>query len=408
MASRSRERSFNLALGLRSCVAAAFAFGALQLFTATRLYAAGAALACLALLTLWDTARLRGSGGSAPHASAPDFLWLQQHDRAVGLLDSVTVAIVALGADGRVTFTNRAARLLARTEIATLGDIASLDQAAVRQILAMRPGGRDIVTLSDGRLMLVWAVGFSIPGKPPERLISLQSVAGELDAVQLRAWHDMARVLTHEIMNSLTPIASLSESTAKLMTGKKGVDPKIGRAVNAIARRSSHLIDFVQRYRQVAELPPPRLQALSASEFVAMIEPLILPVLQAHRIEFEIDIDPPDLTFHADPELMSQAILNLLLNAAEAVRGSDQPNIAFTIAQRGSEVVCAIADNGPGIAPELVEEIFVPFFTTKEAGSGVGLTLARQVALAHHGRLEVKDNPGAGAVFAMHLPAEAG
>jgi C4-dicarboxylate-specific signal transduction histidine kinase len=216
----------------------------------------------------------------------------------------------------------------------------------------------------------------------------------------------MARVLAHEIMNSLTPIASLAESAAALVESGGTPPCEVSRAVVAIARRSAHLIDFVERYREVADLPEPRLRPIAAAALVADIEAVLEQDLAARGIAFERLIEPPDLSFVGDPELLSQALLNLLRNAAEAVASVNAPAIALSCEASGSETVWAVVDNGAGIPPERLQEIFVPFFTTKPDGTGIGLTLARQISLAHGGRIEAVNTQQGGLAVRMIIPAQ--
>jgi nitrogen fixation/metabolism regulation signal transduction histidine kinase len=403
---KAPAHSFAFSLSMRIILAAVFAFLSIEVLANSPHYATALVLGVLALLTVWDTVR---SQSAAPSFAAADSAVqrdrAQQHDRAKALLDAVTVALIALTPEGGVSFVNRAARLLIGREVGRLADIEALGPVAAAQILALSVGARHILTLADGRPMLVWVVGFSIPGQPAQRLVSLQAVTGELDAVQVRAWQDMSRVLSHEIINSLTPIASLSESAANLLQGHGGADAEVLGAIQAIARRSSHLIDFVVRYRQVAELPAPRLRPIRASDLVATIEQLMQAEFSFRGIVYLSEILPSDLQLDADLELLSQAILNLLKNAAEAVAGKETATISLSCEEVGSEFICTVADNGPGVPVDQVQEIFLPFFTTKPGGSGIGLSLARQVALAHGGRIEAKENPGGGALFKMIIPA---
>jgi two-component system nitrogen regulation sensor histidine kinase NtrY len=406
MASSAPNRRFAPSVALRSLLAGCLAFAFLQVLAGTQYYATAAALASLALLAVWDGARLGGANSPPDSGRSPQRRrHLQEMERNAALLDAVTVALVATTDDGRIRFANKAARQLAGAVPGCLADIGALGPDTAGEILALPVGARRILTLADGRPALVWTVGLSAPGEPRQKLVSLQIVAGELDAVQLRAWQDMSRVLAHEIMNSLTPIASLSESAAALTASGDEPGGKVARAVGAIARRSLNLLDFVERYRDLADLPEPRLRPIKAGELVGEAEAVLQAQLAASGIAYQRTIEPPDLSFHGDPELLAQALINLLRNAAEAVAAVATPIIHLSCERSGAAIACSIADNGPGIPADRLQEIFVPFFTTKASGSGIGLTLARQIALAHGGRLEALNREDGGALFRLTIPA---
>jgi len=227
-------------------------------------------------------------------------------------------------------------------------------------------------------------------------------VAGDLDVVQMQAWADVTRVLAHEMMNSLTPIASLAESLERLLRDSVSTDS--ADALEAIQRRSRGLMSFVERYRKVAELPEPVVQRVSLDSLLAGIEALLRPGFTSRGIQYRRSLDPQVLELTADPQLLEQALINLLRNAADAAAAASPPSIELRGVRRGSTVEISVTDNGAGLDAAAREHLFVPFFTTKPGGSGVGLSLARHVALAHGGRLEVAPNAGIGATFVITLP----
>lgn len=376
-----------------------------RLLTDSGHLASASVLAATAALLLVDLARiaLPRSEDARPSPAIEEWARAQQLDQALALLDAVTVALFTLGPDGGIRFANRAARSL-------IGSIARLEDAlgrpAASEILALPVGGRRIVTLSDGRSVLIWVGAFSTPEGGPQRLVSLQVVAAELDAVQVGAWHAMTRVLAHEMMNALTPVASLAESLARMV----GSDTRreVGAAADTIARQSRHLIDFVERYRAIADLPAPALAPLDLTTFLADIEALGGADLRSRGIAFSVAPPPEAVPIEADAGLLRQALLNLLRNAGDAIAGAGGGAVRFACAADGAEVRFAVTDDGPGIPPERIEEIFVPFYTTREGGAGIGLALAREIALAHGGRLTVAPNGGRGMTFVLSIPTSQG
>jgi two-component system nitrogen regulation sensor histidine kinase NtrY len=376
-----------------------------RVLTETRHFASASVLAAAAALLLVDVVRvaLRSREGDRVSPAIEERARAQQLDRAMALLDAVTVALFALGPDGRIRFANRAARALAG-EVARLED--ALDRPAAAEILALPVGGRRIVSLSDGRSMLVWVGSVATPDGGPQRLVSMQAVLGELDAVQVGAWHAMTRVLAHEMMNALTPVASLAESLAR-MTGED-TRPAVSAAADTIARQSRHLIDFVERYRAIADLPAPAFAPLDLTTFLADIEALVDAQLRARGIGFSAVLPVAAVPLEADAGLLRQALLNLLRNAGEAVAGAGGGAVRFACAVNGGELRFEVHDDGPGVPPDRIEEIFVPFYTTKEGGAGIGLAMARQIALAHGGRLTAAPNGGRGMTFVLSIPAMQG
>jgi two-component system, NtrC family, nitrogen regulation sensor histidine kinase NtrY len=324
-------------------------------------------------------------------------------DHLEALLDNVTAALLVIDETGQVVSANRASRQNLGAAPGAIGAIPALSAAVAVRLRSLPPGAREIVRMADGRSMLAQGASFTAEGRALT-LISLQSLSGELDAVELKAWQDLVRVLAHEMMNSLTPILSLSESLAGRLRAK-GADPAaISADLEVIARRSAGLMHFVERYRRLTDLPAPEMTRIRATGIVASLDRLMAPGMTEAGVDYASSVSPKALALEADPELLEQALINLLKNAAEAVRGREKPAVRLGVRLEEGQVALIVEDNGPGVPAEDPEAVFVPFFTTKPGGSGVGLTLARQIALAHGGRLEHSPRKGGGAVFRLVLP----
>jgi nitrogen fixation/metabolism regulation signal transduction histidine kinase len=329
----------------------------------------------------------------------------QRTDYLEALADTVSAALLVVDDKGEVTAANRAARLGLRATAGPISTIASLTPETAQRLLDLPLGAREIVRLADQRAMLAQVSGFATPGGA-RRLIALQTLSGDLDAVEVKAWQDLVRVLAHEMMNSLTPICSLSESIALRLAGPHtaATQAEVIEAAEVIARRGHGLMHFVERYRRLTDAPAAAKTRTAAAEFAHGLDQLAAAMIGADEIAYSSSVQPSWLTVEADPDLLEQAAINLIKNAVDAVRGRPgaQVRLAFTLEEE--QVALTVADNGPGLPVADPEGVFVPFFTTKEGGSGIGLTLARQIALAHGGRLEHRPASPHGAVFQLILP----
>jgi two-component system nitrogen regulation sensor histidine kinase NtrY len=423
------------AIALRAVIVGALAYLAVQLFVSTHLYATAVFLCGLATLVAVDmrsviarVARaaerdlerltVEASDVPLPPAVRERLAFtadrtaavlnaaraerLRQLDFLQSLLDTVTAALFVVAPDGRVTLVNRAALSLAATAAADFAAIPCFGTTVAQRLLGLAPGAREVLTLADGQRVLASAVRFTAPGHDLHRLICLQRISGELDAVELKAWQDMANVLAHEMMNSLTPIASLSESLEQMLRPNE----EASGAVEVIKRRSRGLMDFVERYRAIAELPAPRPQRVRMARFLSDIDRLLTATFLEKGITCRASVEPDDTTVTADPQLLEQAVINLLRNAADSVRDSHPACIDVSCRTHEGLVSIEIADNGCGVPEANRDQVFVPFFTTKAGGSGIGLNLARQIALAHGGQLAFRTNEPRGSVFTLTLPAE--
>ena len=329
--------------------------------------------------------RLKGAFGQA-HAALTEAR-ARQHREAEQLRALVDTAAAALFLvdDADLVAANRAARRLS----------AEADLSARLQALA--PGERCVVALTGGQRALVTVARFSTGTET--RLIAVQAIESELDAAEIKGWQDLARILAHEMMNSLTPVASLAESLKPLVAGGS---QEITDAIEVIGSRSQHLMRFVERYRAAAELPVPVVAHVTVKNVFASVETLLRSDLAG--VHLTTQVFPADLALVCDRSLIEQALINLLRNAADAVAGHPDATIALTAHGDEEMVTLAVTDTGPGIASDLLDRVFVPFFTTKPGGSGIGLSLARQISVAHGGRAEARSDSD-GTRISLRLPA---
>lgn len=431
-----RASGFALGVGLRAVLIGALAFGAI--FAASHAaYATALVLSALALLTGADLARqaraadralaqfidgldAEGSEWPSPGLSGlPDLAAAMERaktrlirgraevransDYFQALADSVPAALMVIDPAGVMRPANQAAyRLFGEGDV-----LVALGPEATAILTRLAVGADEIVRTPDGRNLLAVCSGFSTPSRGPSRLMALQRLEGDLDAVQLKAWRDLVQVLSHELMNSLTPICSLAESSAALLRDPKADKGPVAEAVDVIARRSVGLMDFVERYRRIADLPPPIRAPIHAADLVAAADHLMGGLIRGKGVAYESRVEPASLMLDVDASLLEQAVINLLKNALDAVAGRAGAKIGLTVEDVEDAVILTVRDNGPGLSLQALETLFVPFFTTKSGGSGIGLSLARQIARAHDGRLEYAGNDE-GAVFRLVLPREAG
>lgn len=335
-----------------------------------------------------------------------------ERTRLTAVIAQAPVPLLIVEADGRVELLNRAARrLFAGAEPARRGELAALSPS-LDAMLDAPQGGRKLVPLAlpRGVERCLVTVSRSISGGRASALLSLQSIQGELEANEVRAWEELVRVLAHEIMNSLTPVASLAQ-TAQLMVSELD-DPQhraaaaseLSEAIDAIQRRSTGLIRFIDGYRRFAEPPTPIRRPTPVAEIFDRARRLASGLAEAAAVRLDSRVEPPGLVLDADPDLIDQALINLVRNAIEAAEGANDAAVTLTatLDERGHAML-EVADTGPGLPDELRERVFVPFFTTKAKGSGIGLSIVRQIMLAHGGTVEAlsRDTPPGGAVFRL-------
>ena len=320
----------------------------------------------------------------------------------------VGVALVGFRSDGTITLFNPAARrLLAVPAPRALATLADRAPEAARTLAAIRTGERALVRLDRGERTLelvAYGTRFSLEGET-HTLVSLQDIREELEARELEAWQQLTRVLTHEITNSVAPIASLAgTATGLLATGAPERLDDVREALATIERRSRGLVSFVEAYRTLAQLPAPTATVTPAAELLRGLATLMGTSARDRGVALDVTVDPERLELVADVEMIEQALVNLVLNAIEAAAGTPGARVELRAwAGPGGRAVIAVADNGPGIEPDVLERVFVPFFSTKAGGSGIGLSLAHRIARLHGGTLTVESEPDVRTAFTLRL-----
>jgi signal transduction histidine kinase len=323
------------------------------------------------------------------------------------IVDDAPSALLTLDQSGRVELLNKAARqLFARTPLNRVDDFDTLGpelSAAIR----LPPGSRKIT-----RLMLegvpqkaIFASAQVARLDEPVTVLSILPVQSELGALEVAAQADLVRVLTHEIMNSLTPVTSLAKTGADLVATAAKTDKSLGDAKTAtetVARRAEGILRFVESYREFAQAPDVHRRQFKAKAWAEEIMRLALANASERKIDARVEVEPKTMTLTADPELLAQALLNLIRNAMRATAERDPSTVVLDVAREpGGHFRIEVRDNGPGIPDDRREDIFLPFYTTHRGGSGVGLSFARQVALAHGGSICALDAPEGGANLRM-------
>lgn len=304
------------------------------------------------------------------------------------LLDDVPSPLVSIGADGRVLLINKAARRLLAPTVTRIEDLGQHGEGFRSDMAAMKPGERRATQLLVGGVPTAALLSMAEVRQAlgATRIVAIQPIQAELDRAELAAQTDLVRVLTHEIMNSMTPVTSLSATAAQLIArADTGDDPAIAdarAAIETVARRAEGVMHFVRTYRQLTR--PPDLHRRTVDVAALFGELRRLFESDWPQVELVVEITPPGLAIDADPDLLAQLLINLLRNAAAAVEGVAAPQVRLVAtAIKGGRTAIDVIDNGVGVPESARADIFLPFFTTKADGTGVGLSLARQIALAH-------------------------
>jgi len=324
------------------------------------------------------------------------------------IVDHTSTGLISFTTSGKVELFNEAAKKMFRINVLkNLEKLNRFKEGLSGVLQELKPGENQLINLivDDDLIQLSTRKAIFRTGTTDLHLVSFQNIKTELEQQEAESWTKLIRVLTHEIMNSMTPIITLVTTLSRTFLHRDSSEPKtIGeltqqnvdktiRSIEIIENRSRGIVHFVKNYRNIAILPKPEFQILNLREMLDRIIVLHEDLLKERKINVLLNC-PPSLHMQADGKLMDQVFINLFKNAMEALIGTPGALISITGQTSDNQTVIEFTDNGPGITDYAMQHLFVPFFTTKEGGSGIGLHLSRQLVRLHGGTLNVQSVPG--------------
>ena len=340
----------------------------------------------------------------------------EHYNYLLTVIQHISIGIIVFRHDGKIdVFNNSIKKMLRVNHLRNISELKAVKEDLPEILLRMKAGDRNLIKifLEDELIQVsVNATEFKMRGEEYV-LVSMQNIHSELEEKEIESWQRLIRVLTHEIMNSITPISSLASTVQEMMLDEGAENPKpkqlsqddwesIQSALFTIESRSKGLLNFVEIYRNLTRIPKPNFRYFAIKELFDKAADLLKPKLEKYNIQYVCKIFPEEMKLLADPDLIDQVLINILLNAIDAVKEARHPKISITASVNlNNRVIIDIADNGSGIKPDLMDKIFMPFFTSKTEGSGIGLSLSRQIMQMHKGGLSVKSKPDDGTVFTL-------
>jgi signal transduction histidine kinase len=300
-------------------------------------------------------------------------------------------------------------------QVPYLKTIQSLERRSEQlhqELMDIQPGEKKVVTLKGDKSsikVLLSATAFQTDSKK-YKLVAFQNINEALEETESKAWQKLLNVMTHEIMNSVAPISSLADTLKNRLKAavsdleKTGQIDDLELGIETIKRRSEGLLKFAETYRNLNKITRLTLEKIYVRDLFESLHNLMEPTLDKKNIELEIILKDPDLQIQADVNLLEQVLINLVVNAAEAVKDRQEPRILLSAyITPANKVMVKIADNGVGMPEELLEKIFIPFFSTRKSGSGIGLSLCKQIMLLHKGTVQVQSVEGEGTAFLLQF-----
>jgi two-component system nitrogen regulation sensor histidine kinase NtrY len=322
------------------------------------------------------------------------------------IFEHVGIGLISFDEQGRIERINKAAKkLLNITHASSISELDKVQSGLAEKLKNQQPGLQSLLKININNEILQIAINSTVTAIEDKRIkiISLQDIRNELEEKELDSWKKLISTLTHEIMNSITPITTLTVAIKRcfMQDGNIKSPEKISvenikdafDSTNIIEERSKGLISFVDKYRSITKLPVPSLARVPVSQLFSELEMLFKDTFELKKIRFVKEIIPDDLKITADKKLMEQVLINLVTNSLDSMKNYKKGQIIFRAFEENDKVHIQIIDNGPGIPGDIIDNIFTPFYTTKEKGTGIGLSISRQIIRMHKGKIFISSVP---------------
>lgn len=331
------------------------------------------------------------------------------------IIQHINTGIISFNAEGKIGVINNAAKhLLQIPQFRDITDLGKLSPKLLKEVVEMKPGQRISFKVNNGLHLIIQSASLKMGGQSWS-LLSLQNINAELQSNELEAWQNLTKVLRHEIMNSITPISSLVESLRTILDEDSYVQQEgilikkdgfldIQEGLDTIANRSKGLVTFVNAYRDYTNIPEPKKELVPVKSLFENVIGLMKEELRSKQIDIQTEIVPIELEVLCDPDQITMILINLVKNASESIQNqADRTILLKALGQGDLGTSIQVEDHGSGIIPEALERIFVPFYTTKKTGSGIGLAISRQIMNLHKGSLTVTSTPNERTVFTLNF-----
>jgi len=332
------------------------------------------------------------------------------------IVQNIDVSILAYQRDGTVEMINPAAKKLFQlSSLRNINSLSSLSKKLTNTLLTINPGENRLVKVQDEEDILQLAI-FATEFKVKDKVIllsTIKNIQNVLEEQETAAWQKLIRVLTHEIMNSIAPISSLSSTVENMVkpytSGKKEMQEvdketivEIQGALQTINKRSTGLMNFVETYRSLTKIPEPNFSVVKMDELIGHVFTLMKKDVERKNIRLTTSVEPDTIELQIDEQMIEQVLINLIKNSVQALKGKLGAEIQIRgfYNKRGRPTIQVI-DNGQGILDEVIDKIFIPFFTTKQSGSGIGLSLSKQIMRLHGGTITAQSKPNEETIFNM-------